>query len=75
MEILYTILAVIAALVIITLLTAYICFQITFVARKADRDEYKNTEFPIPHGEIYEVHSEKMVAWMKKLITYKYPIY
>lgn len=69
MEILYIILAVIAALVIITLLTAYICFQITFVARKADRDEYKNTEFPIPHGEIYEVHSEKMVAWMKKLIT------
>jgi len=69
LDILYTILIVIAALAIVTLLTAYICFRITFCARKKDRDEYKNEEFPIPHGHIYEVHRDKMVEWMKKLVS------
>ena len=69
MEFLYAILIIIAVLALLTLITAYICFKITFVARKADREEYKNTEFPIPHGHIYEVHRDKMVAWMKKLVS------
>ena len=69
MEFLYIAPIVIAVLALISLITAYICFRMTFCARKADRDEYKNTEFPIPHGHIYEVHRDKMVAWMKNLIT------
>jgi fermentation-respiration switch protein FrsA (DUF1100 family) len=69
LETLYTILIIIAALAIVTLLTAYICFRMTFCARKKDREEYKNTEFPIPHGEIYEAHRENMVAWMRKLAS------
>jgi len=69
MEILYTVLIIIAALALLSLLTAYICFQITFVARKADREEYKNEEFPIPHGHIYEVHREQIVEWIKKLMA------
>ena len=69
MEILYTILIIIGVLALITLVTAYVCFRMTFCARKKDRKEYKNTEFPIPHGEIYEAHRENMVAWMQKLVS------
>ena len=69
MEILYTVLIITAVLALITLITAYVCFRMTFCARKKDREEYKKTEFPIPHGEIYEAHRENMVAWMQNLIT------
>lgn len=69
MEILYTILIIIAVLAFITLATAYVCFRMTFCARKKDREEYRNTEFPIPHGEIYEAHRENMVKWMQNLIS------
>ena len=69
MEILYTILIIIAVLALVALITAYVCFRMTFCARKKDREAYKNEEFPIPHGEIYEAHRENMVKWMKNLIT------
>lgn len=58
-----------AAVALVTLVTAYISFRMTFYVSKKMRDEYKNTEFPIPKGEIYEVHSDKMIMWMKKLVT------
>lgn len=55
----------IAAAVAIVLLTAYICFRITFYVSKGNRRADAAREFP--DGKIYEPHHETMRAWMKRM--------
>lgn len=69
--ILWTVLGVAAFLVFAALLTAYICFYITFFVPKKkyrmtreDVDHLLTAEPQIPKGEIYEVFREDMVGWI-----------
>jgi len=57
-------------LVLICLLTAYICFYIAFyVPRKKVMDTEK---ISIPKGDIYEPYREQMVAWVKQTRALKH---
>lgn len=61
---LWTALGALAAVVLLVLLTAYICFRMAFYAPR----KKKNTseEFELPPGEIYEPYRDTMVEWMKE---------
>ena len=54
----------IAFLGVAVLVTAYICFYMTFYA---SRRQVQTEEYPIPEGEIYEAHREQIVAWQKQI--------
>lgn len=65
MQLLWILLGVAAALLMVVLAIAYVCFRMAFLSdRKADQ-----LEFPIPEGEIYEPYREQMVQWMKETRT------
>lgn len=65
MDVLYIIIAVIAVIAFLVLLTAFICYIMAFYSPK--RKPIGPDEYPIPEGEIYEVHRDKMVEWIKKM--------
>ncbi len=69
MDIFLIIFGIIAVCSVLALITAYICFHMCFRVSKKEREEYKNTEFPLPVGEIYEPYYEKMIGWIKDLST------
>ena len=57
-------LCVFAVLAVLVLLTAYICFRITFYAsRKGENHE----EIQIPEGDIYLPYKDEMVNWTKRM--------
>ena len=56
---------IILALAVICLVTAYICFRITFYVPK--KVIIGPNDYPIPDGEIYEPYREQMVRWMKEI--------
>ena len=45
------------------LLTAYICFRMTFYD---SRKQVSTEEYPLPVGEIYQPYREKMIGWIKE---------
>ena len=49
----------------LVLLISYICFRIAFYVPK--KEVIGPDDYPIPEGEIYEVHREQMVVWMKQM--------
>ena len=51
-------------LVLLLLLTTYICFYKVFYSSKKQKN-FKD-EYPIPEGEIYEPFRDKMVFYIKK---------
>ncbi|MBQ8868156.1 MAG: alpha/beta hydrolase [Oscillospiraceae bacterium] len=60
-------LLILAVLMLVVLLTAYICFRMAFYVK---RDKEENLEeFTFPHGEIYEPYHDKMLIWMKEART------
>lgn len=64
MTFLYIILGIAGFLLLLTLLTSYICFRMAFLnprTREKDREEY-----PLPSGKIYEPYREQMIEWMKE---------
>lgn len=63
MTVLYILLGALGGLLFLILLTAFICFIITFYAAP----EKPSDEFKIPDGEIYEPYREVMVNWMKEV--------
>lgn len=65
MKALYIVLIVVAALALLVLLTAFVCYLMAFYSPK--RKPIGEDEYPIPEGEIYEPHREQMVEWIKKM--------
>lgn len=64
MEILWTVLAILAAAAVLTLLIAYICYRMAFYA---PRKKKKNSEeFSLPPGDDYAPYRDQMIAWMKE---------
>ena len=53
-----------AALVLLSLTAAYVCYRMAFYAPA--RKPVGPDEYPIPEGSIYEPFREQMVAWMKE---------
>ena len=53
------------SLVMISLITAFICYMRVFYSPK--RKPVGPDEFPLPPGEIYEPHYPDMIAWMKEI--------
>ena len=70
MEILWIVLAVLAGLALLILLTAFICYRMAFYS--APRKENAADEIDIPVGEIYEVHREAMTAWARQIRAMKH---
>ncbi len=58
------ILCILLALVGLVLLASYLCFRMAFYVK--EKEIISPDKFPIPEGLVYEVHREKMVAWMQK---------
>ena len=65
MEFLYIALIVIGALLLISLITALVCFFMVFYSPK--RRILKDDEYEIPDGEIYEPYREQIVDWIKDI--------
>ena len=64
MTVLWWALGVVCAVVLLTLLTAFICFNMAFFTSR--RKEKNAPEFDIPPGRIYEPFREQMIDWMKE---------
>ncbi len=64
MTALYIALGILAFLVILTFITAFICYRICFYSPK--RKEYGPDEYEIPDGRIYEPYRDQMIQWMKE---------
>ena len=60
----------VAAIIALILLIAYICFNLAFHVKECDKKPKE--EFPIPDGEIYKPWKETMVGWMKSTRALKY---
>lgn len=69
----YILLIVIGVLLILFLLTAYICFRMAFYVNR--KNSVSKEEFDIPPGEIYEPYREQMITWMKEARSKKYVDY
>lgn len=63
MNALYIVLGLIIFIVMLTLLTSYICFRMAFYAPKPKGPK---EEYPTPEGEIYEPFRELMISWIKE---------
>ncbi len=59
------ILTVIASVIALCLLAAFICYLLTFYSPK--RKPVGENEYPTPEGKIYEPYREQMVEWIKKM--------
>lgn len=64
MNIIWIVLGILVGAVVLVLLAAFVCFMLTFYASK--RKPVGEDEFPIPPGDIYLPHRDRMVAWMKE---------
>lgn len=63
----YYILAIVAGLIVITLLGSGICFYLVFYSRT--RKVLGEDEFELPPGRIYEPFHEQMTGWMREIRT------
>ena len=64
MWILWTILSLAAFVAIVTLTTAFVCFRLTFYAKRGNEKDAE--EDPVPEGEIYEAFREQILCWIKE---------
>lgn len=62
MTTIWIILGIFSALIVLLLVTTYICFLMAFYSPKRVLDD----EYRIPEGEIYEPYRDKMIGWMKE---------
>ena len=63
MTALYITLGILASVLLVVLLTAFICFRLTFYSKA--RDEKALAEYRVPPGKAYEPFREEMIAWVK----------
>ena len=63
MTALYITLGTLAGVLLVVLLTAFICFRLTFYSKA--RDEKALAEYRVPPGKAYEPFREEMIAWVK----------
>ncbi len=64
MNVFLIVLAVVAAVLVLLTVTAFVCFYITFYSPR--RKKKNAPEFDIPPGKVYEPYREQMVNWMKE---------
>ncbi len=64
-ERMYILLVVVLAVVLIVLITAYICFRMVFYS--PERTPLASDKYEIPEGEIYEPFREEMIGWVKEI--------
>ena len=64
------ILGVLLFIVVVTLITAYICYRMVFYS--PERRVLGEDEYEIPEGDIYEVFREDMINWTKMTRSYPY---
>lgn len=65
MTVLYITLGVLGGIALLVLLTAYICFRMTFYAKS--RDEKALAEYRVPPGKAYLPFRDEMIAWVKEI--------
>lgn len=63
MNFLSILLLAVAAIGLLCLLTAYICFRMAFFTPRKPETE----EFPLPKGEIYDPYRDILIGWMKEV--------
>ena len=63
----YIVLIIISSLILLVLLTSYICFKITFFVPNKDKI-YK--EYDLPPGDMYIPYHETMIGWMKEMKSF-----
>lgn len=54
-----------AILVLLILLSAWICFRMAFHVPKGSKE--RTEEYPVPEGEVYEPFRDAMIKWMKEV--------
>jgi len=65
MKPIFILLMIAGILLLLCLLTGYICFRMTFYVTKKDRK--RDRSFEIPSGKIYEPYRELMLGWMREV--------
>lgn len=66
MEEIWIVLIIIAALGLLVLLAAFVCFYLTFYSPKPKNEP----EFPLPDEDIYKPYHEQMIAWQKEMRSF-----
>lgn len=64
----WIVLSVVLAFLLVSLVTAFVCFWMVFYSPKRKDTE----EYPIPKGEIYEEYREQMTEWIKEMRNSEY---
>lgn len=64
MTVLWIALGVLAFILLVILITAYICFRMAFYASRKEPD---NGEFTLPDGEIYKAYRDVMSSWAEEV--------
>lgn len=70
MKMFWIILSVAAVLILLALITAYICFRMAFYVNR--KKQKAAPEFDLPPEEIYRPYHDKMREWMKETSSWKY---
>lgn len=68
-QIILIIIAALALIALIMLITAYVCFRMCFYVSEKERRAYREDPYPIPVGEIYEPYRDFLIEWIDKLET------
>lgn len=63
MTFIWIILSILAFVLLLTLITSYICFRMAFLRKDPKVPE----EYPTPDGKIYDPYREQMISWMKEV--------
>lgn len=66
----YILIGAIAMLLLLSLITAFVCFRMVFYSPK--RKVLGEDEYDIPPGKIYEQYRDEMVGWMKQTRAMKH---
>ena len=70
MKVLFILIGVALFLLVLTLLTSYICFYMAFYAPR--KNSTPTEEYPLPEGEIYEPYHDQMRSWMQQARALKH---
>lgn len=67
----WIIIGIVAALAILTLIGAFICFRMAFYS-SPKRPEVHRQEYPVPSGRAYEVFKPQIIEWVKQARAFPY---
>ena len=63
---------IIISIILLALISSFICFMIVFYISNKNKRPYKEDEYDIPVGDEYLVHKDLLISWMKDVRKMEY---